>query len=461
MKILITLLFITNSWAQGSRHFAYLGGSGDPAGDTTIFDSKIGAISSFIRSAENHAPMNVEVAFDGGHRTTENLLRENFSGRSVRQFNNTSFEGLIADYERKLNAGTIKSGDQLMLLIDSHGSQPLPNSKTHHISAGRGQVSSLLSFSGNGSVSLDRLENLTRLAEAKGVKLAILDFSCHSGATLSLANSKTCVIAASGPQSFSYGGSSPHMFSNSFVNKLLPGRNLEEIYLMARSSSYDPSFPMISTPEGVRAQETLYPILMKYLNSHELTYDKFAPEIEKSVSSNSCEEEPGEVETLLRLSRELEESQGRTNLGPFRDALSAYADYRRTIQRRLKAGTEETRTVCGTNNQCSLVKISEILAMNPDQLIAQYQSEMARAWNPAAKERLRNLLVFNQNVKRIRDEYLRLNPQGGKFEELLKTFPEMTRRTRELAQNVAIEARKVYSAMYLQGQSNPCKDFVL
>jgi hypothetical protein len=99
--------------------------------------------------------------------------------------------------------------------------------------------------------------------------------------------------------------------------------------------------------------------------------------------------------------------------------------------------------------------------MNPDQMISQYQSEFNRSWNPTAKERLRNLVVYHQNAKRIRDDYLRTHPQGGKFKELLKTFPEMTQRTMELAQNVAIESRKVYSSMYLAGQSNPCKDFVL
>jgi hypothetical protein len=217
---------------------------------------------------------------------------------------------------------------------------------------------------------------------------------------------------------------------------------------------------MISTSEGKFVQDTLYPALMKYLNGHELSSDKFAPEIEKSVATNSCEAEPQEVESLLKLSRDLEGAQG-SSLSGFREALSAYADYRRTIQARLKSGNGETVSVCGTNNQCTDVRINELLAMNPDQMISQYQSEFNRSWNPTAKERLRNLVVYHQNAKRIRDDYLRTHPQGGKFKELLKTFPEMTQRTMELAQNVAIESRKVYSSMYLAGQSNPCKDFVL
>ncbi len=438
---------------------AYLGGSGDPAGDTTIFDYKIRPLASFIRSAERHAPMNVNVAFNGGHQVTESLLRENFQGRSIREFNRSSYEGIIAEYERKINSGTIRSGDQIMLMIDSHGSEPQPNAKTHNIAAGREQVSSLLRFSGN-SVSLDRLESLTRLAEAKGVKLAILDFSCHSGATIPLGNSKTCVITASGPQSFAYGGASSSTFSNSFVNKLLSGRNLEDIYLMARANTTDMSFPMISTNEGKLVQDLLYPKLMKYLNAHELTSDKFAPEIEKSVATNSCEAEPQEVEELLKLSRELEQSQEGVNLSGFRTALTEYAEYRRTIQMRLKSGTGETVSICGTN-QCTDVRISELLTMNPDQMITQYQSELSRAWNPTSKERLRNLLVYHQNAKRLRDDYLRRNPQGGKFQELLKTFPEMTGRTMAMARNVAIESRKLYSSLYLTGQSNPCRDFVL
>src|SRR5690606_31490044 len=111
--------------------------------------------------------------------------------------------------------------------------EPTPSSRTHQISAG-GRATNLLSLAGGSRVNLDRLENLARMAQEKNIKLAILDFSCHSGASLSLANSSTCVIAATGPHSFAYGGASSATFSNAFVNRMAPGKNLEEIYLEAR-----------------------------------------------------------------------------------------------------------------------------------------------------------------------------------------------------------------------------------
>ncbi len=460
MKLAALILFFTPiAFAQApSRHFIYLGGGGDPEGETTIFDYKIERLGNFVRRSEG---MNTSVSFNGGHTQTEKLLRSNFTG-DVTNFSPQNFENVISRYEQQIRNGDVPPGGQMMVMIDSHGSEPTSSSRTHYVSSG-GRATNLLSLAGGSRVNLDRLENLAKLAQEKNIKLAILDFSCHSGASLSLANSSTCVIAASGPQSFAYGGASATAFSNAFVNRMAPGKNLEEIYLEARMASTDMGFPMISTAEGVRAQSEIYPVLRRYLNAHELTSDKFGPEIENSVMTNRCLEEAAEVETLLNLSRQVELSQRNVNLESFRTALTNYSDYRRTLQDRLgNTGQHEMREICGTNNICNMVAQRDILAMNPEQMITQYQNELTRAWTPQMKDRARNWLVYYQNAKRIRDELNRnQRSAGGALNTLVKTFPEITRITADLARQVAIESRKLYSTLYRPAQDSACRGFRL
>ncbi len=463
-RILVLIILITTANAQTGRYFAYLGGSGDPPGETTIFDSKIPLLGAYARSSD----LTTDVAFDGGHSQTETTLRESFPENNIRNFDVSSFESIIAGYENKIRNGAIKSGDQLMIMVDSHGAEPGQNMSTHQISSGQRRAHDLLNLSGSDHISLDRLQALSRLAAEKNIKLAIVDLSCHSGASLSLGNSRTCVISSTGPHTFAYGGSSRSTFSRAFVDQFRSGRNLEEAFLSARANSNDLGFPMISSPQGNALQEEMYPILMKYLNIKELTDDKFMPEIQKSVATNSCQAEAFEVDVLLDLTRNLERTNSALNFQSFRNALNAYADYRKTIQDRLKdagaATLNETREICGTNGDCPRVTVSAILAMNPDQMITQYQNELTRAWNPQARERARNWLVYYQNAKRIQDELKRSNPQAASSSNVFASFPDITQKTETLARKVAIESRKVYSALYSAREvtgPNPCRDFTL
>ncbi len=458
-SLALILFSLASAFAEtSSRHFVYLGGGGDPEGETTIFDYKVPKLGDFVRRSGMDS---ATVAFDGGHSATETLVRDNFSG-NVSNFTAQTFENTIASYEQKLRSGTIPRGGQLMVVIDSHGAQPSPNETTHRVST-TGRATNLLSLAGSSSVSLDRLQTLSRLAQEKGVKLAILDFSCHSGASLPLANSSTCVISASGPQTFAYGGSSTTAFSNAFINRMGPGKNLEQIYLEARINSDDMAFPMISSSEGMKAQDQIYPILMKYLNAHELTSDKFGPEIDLAVSTNSCIQEAQEVETLVNLSRQLELSQANSSLEGFRSALNDYADYRKTLQERLgSSGQANMREVCGTNNDCHQVSERDILAMNPEQKITQYQNELTRAWTPDAKARARNWIAYYQSAQRIRNELARNRISGNSgLNQLVKTFPEITRITAGLARRVAIESRRLYSALYRPDLDSACRQFSL
>jgi hypothetical protein len=110
---------------------------------------------------------------------------------------------------------------------------------------------------------MDAFFDLAKVAEKYGVQLTILDLSCHSGESLRLQNSSTCVITGSGPDHPSYGS-----FVDLLFSKMKPGISMEEAYLLARMEDNSPSFPMISTSFGLWSSKVLYDLVKPYLYYH-------------------------------------------------------------------------------------------------------------------------------------------------------------------------------------------------
>jgi hypothetical protein len=458
---LLTLLLFSLS-AHAGRFMAYLGGSGEPPGQTTIFDPTITPIARYAFQGG----YSVDVAFDGGHPTTEQIVSSNFPQSQNRLFTAESYDAVIKQYEEMIRNNAVKSGDQLMLVIDSHGAKRGVADKTHVISTGTTQATDLLSLKGSEFVSLDRLLPLSKLAEEKGVRLAVIDLSCHSGASMPLGNSKTCVISASGTDTFAYGGPAAGLFANTFTNTLSSAKNLEEAFLAARGQSRDRSFPMISTPEGMRLQDRLYPELFRYLNFRQEHNDKLAPELTESVTSGSCQQEEGQFRDLIKLSKDIERATDGIDLENFRRSLAAYHDYRRNLQNELRqVGADvvgQMRRLCYTTTKCEDFPVSGLLAMNPDTQIEYFRRQMATEKNPKDKAHYQELIVFNQNAKIAREEILRQYPRINSYNSIIQNYPNIDKRTEQLAGNVAVESRKVYSLLYRRDTpTNACRDFVL
>lgn len=462
-QILTSLLLLNFSGqALAKKYMGYMGGSGDPAGTSTIFDAKISAVGAYSRNSGSET----SIAFDGGHSQTESILTSSFPGQNVSDFTGASYESMIAGYEAGIRNGTITSGDQLLLLIDSHGAENQPPARTHAISSGRGTAVDLNNLSGSDTVSLDRIAGLSRLAEEKGVRLGIIDMSCHSGASLPLANSKTCVITASGPQSYAYGGDDRRIFSTRMIDGMTPGKNLEDVFLNARSQAIDVGFPMISTPEARAAQDQLYPLLRRYINYSDAKADKFNREIENSVSSQSCLQENADLQKIFDLSTSIESVTEGISFADFRAALTEYQNYRRTIQGELDrmgvSHLKDKRRVCGPPTICYDLDIGTIVNMDSNARLADNQAALASATTEEKRVSAQNWINYFQNVRTIREEIIRTYPGIDRQATYLRDNLEMKNMTLELANKVARESRKVYSALYQKSEaSNPCKDFVL
>ncbi|MFL5785550.1 MAG: hypothetical protein ACJ76H_13120 [Bacteriovoracaceae bacterium] len=441
---------------------AYLGGSGEPPGDKTIFDSTVTPIGRYAFKGG----YNVDVAFDGGHATTEQIVSSNFPQSPNKLFTAESYDAVIKQYEEMIKNGAMKTGDQVMLVIDSHGAKRGVADKTHVIASGNGQATDLLSLKGSEFVSLDRLIPLSKLAEERGIRLAVIDLSCHSGASIPLGNTKTCVISASGTDTFAYGGPDAGLFANSFLNALSNANNLEEAFLAGRGQSRDRAFPMISTPEGMRLQDRLYPELFRYLNFRQVKNDKLADELTTSVTSGSCQQEEGQFRDLINLSREIERATDGIDLENFRRALAAYHDYRKNLQNELRlVGGDvvgQMRRLCYTSTKCDDFPVSGLIAMNPDTQIEYFRRQMLTEKNAKDKAHYQELITFNQNAKVAREEIFRQYPRISSYNSIIQNYPNLAVRTEELAGQVAVESRKVYSALYRRDTpTNACRDFVL
>lgn len=439
-------------------HMGLMGGGGEPAGKTTIFDNFL----EHLGRTNPKMSWDSSVSFNGGHSSTEALLTKAFPDKPVKPFSDSEFEDILKDYEGKIKSGAIKDGEQLLLMIHSHGSESLPSTQTHYISAGSGALTDYSTLKGAKSVSLDRLKALIELAEQKGVKLGIVDLSCHSGVSLSLASDKTCVVTATGPKHFAY-AQSDSVFSSAFARDMRPGMTLEELYLKSRRNSTDNGFPMISSEAGRQIQDRLYPLISNYLHYYSTTQPtKFPSVLDEMNSKGSCSEEINQLNQILTLTKNVGEFLN-TDFSDFEEAISNYSQYRQELLTQLDAmgaqGVNSTFRFCGpksvvvTTDGCYEYSGRQLLSIDFDVIIS------ASSEKPEAVD-------FWKTVKAKREELLTQYPGLKDLKNFYASVPDLSSKTYDLASKVTLEARKLYEKLYeaesqKASKPNPCKDFVL
>ena len=439
-------------------YMGLMGGGGEPAGQTTIFDN---FIEHFGRTSPKMS-WDSSVSFNGGHSSTEALLAKAFPAKPVKPFSESEFESMLKDYEDKIKSGAIKEGEQLLLMIHSHGSEGLPSTQTHYISAGSGALTDYSTLKGAKSVSLDRLKALIELAEQKGVKLGIVDMSCHSGVSLSLASDKTCVVTATGPKHFAY-AQDDSVFSSAFARDMRPGMTLEEVYLKSRRNSTDNGFPMISSEAGREIQDRLYPLISNYLHYYSTTQPtKFPSVLDEMNSNGSCSEEVNKLNQILALTKDIGDLLN-TDFSDFEEAVSNYSQYRQELLTQLDAmgaqGVNKSYRFCGpksvvvTTEGCYEYTGRQLLSIDFDAIIS------ASSARPEAVD-------FWKTVKAKREELLAQHPGLKDLKDFYANVPNLSSKTYNLAGKVTLEARKLYEKLYeaesrKSSKPNPCKDFIL
>lgn len=470
MPFIILLLFSFSVFAQ--KHIVVMGGGGEPKGNSTIFDREISTLGNYFNKNKD---WNVNVAFNGGHSRTEEIITNGLgkAAGNSNHFTRSEFDRLIGEYETKIRNGSIKPGEQLLVYITTHGALASPGEKTHSIAASGGTAVDLNNLAGSTLISLDKLQSLADLAAEKGVKLGIVDSSCHAGNTIKLRNDKTCIITASGPTHFGYSS-----FGHRFASNMKRGKNLEDVFLDTFVNRNETAFPMISSNTGVKLQDDLYALITPFLYSYDNNHDKLKSYLEKEVMDNKCQEAEESFNKIIALSQDMERTLNgkKSDFRKFREDLTSYFHYQNKIRndlermniRELSAKERfcTELTVSGQkSSMCYTFSQKEILSMDVDAEIKRYQEIKTKEPSSA------NWIDFTiGNFSKIKDrkaELLRQSPQYAQYMEYYqKELPRFERDSWSKAMAVSRSLQKVYASSYRamareDRGPNPCKDFVL
>lgn len=471
-KKLTFLLGISFSFASfAASHMIVIGGGGEPDRDYTIFDQELNNAANFVQQSK----WNTRISFNGGHAKTEGIAQR-IAAKSLGKntdFTAESYEAIIADYEKKITSGQIKQGDQILLMISSHGSQKSSDKKTHYISTSsqtKTGISDLNTLQGSTTVSLDRLEKLTKLAESKGINLGILDFSCHSGLTQKLANKNTCVISSTGPDHFSWGGAS-FTFSAKFTEYMKSGKSLEDVFLDAMKNKRDTSFPMISSPIGQELQETMYPLISPYLydTRSKISTDKMKQYYSQRYAKDRCESFNDDYNALIDFTHDIENISSQAKYTKLRGLLAQYKSLTNGIIQNTKIMNAalnpsvkkqycDTSGVSGGIRYCISYSKLEILNIDVDNTINLYNKQYVTASKSRRDAIAANIRIYQQ-IRRDKD--LLLKDQRVQTANRYWDQSQALKSTEQLANDIATEAQKAYTDAYRtikkeEGSTGPC-----
>lgn len=452
--------------ASAKNHLLVFGGGGEPKDKPgTIFDKGLQGIADYTKRSPE---VMTEVAFNGGHPETEDILNNRFSGNIKKSpFEEADYKRLIQSYISKLQNKELVKGDQLMIMINTHGAEKQPQFKTHSIATSVGNPTNLNSLQGAHTVDLDQLEVLKNLAKAQGVKMAIVDNSCHSGNSLSLADENTCVITASGPNHY---GFAP--FSENFIELMQNGKNLEDVFLEARAMDQTPSFPMISTPQGLKANALLYENMTPFLYYDDPKYDKLTPYLQAhSDERQMCLSEENFL-SLLQTIDKIEETYTTTkkilwwtktkknlDLKPLKILLTQQQNALKEITKQmqdLKGGdinTLETITpkvdfYISPSVKMPQISWGDLIKTDYDRMISSTSELLKNETDPyQIPSHKWNLSIYTQ-AKAKKEEILAKNPKLLSLTEKQKGLKKSILLNFETVQKIALEERKLYQAIY-------------
>lgn len=465
-----------------------IGGGGEPVGTkTTQFDESVKALGQFYKL--NKRKYDATINFNGGHPDTEQIIKTEWEGARVHSgFTKSNYEKIIQEMKDKLSKDPpeIPENGKLLLFINSHGGEK--SGVTHKISLIESPMTNM-NTGGEDMVSLDSLQELIDLAEAKKVKLAIIDGSCHSGNTLALKAPKACVITGSGPNHYAYS-----TFADNFANNMFYGRNLEEIFILTRNSMNGEGFPMISTPEGLEAQEKLYPLLTPYMYYHSeyrgMQLDKIDDYLlsikndelmcQREIQYNDLQKVLALIEDMNTITKKTWWSskvfiERQVDLKELKDKIAAYKksqdDYIAKLRQLDMKDSDKIEKVTGKYLENHFTR-KEIITTNYDELIAGKSKELTNMLLTAAQvESANNLLDFYTEAKRVQQNLLSENPNYSEYRNIMEGLKTDVKVSRTVASEIAHEAHTAYNAYYQAKQkeilskdkkaSNPCRDFVL
>lgn len=495
--LLISLIYFKATAAHATDYLMVIGAGGEattkedkdskkiiPKNDT-LFDGAIKNIGNYLTS---NPQIKAEVALDGNHKITKEIIKESFPKNiNATDFQKSDYLRLIQSYKEKLLSDEMKSGDQFMIYINSHGAEKNRDNKlkAHAIATSEGNTTDLNNLQGATTVELSDLIELRNLAKSKHVKMAIIDASCHSGNSLDLADNNTCVISSTGPNHYGYAA-----FSEKFSAGMMKGKNLEDLFLETRENDSTSGLPMISTKSGLNINTAIYEKITPFLFHFDDTNDKLTPYLEKNSSVHDQCIADKNFSSLMKTINVIEELNSSTKKIIFvelttkavdlRRLKMLLADYKKSLdlarkkmdQLNLKRlDKKETIFIDPSLGKFNKPSISytwrQLLTMKFDELTRDVQTRLKHEKDQKEIQSLKGLLSIYSQSRTKRDVLIKSHADLALIPMKEKEISDLIDTSYAKNKEIATEERKLYSALYkeskknLKEDSNPCRDFHL
>jgi hypothetical protein len=453
--------------SMASDSLLFMGAGGEPASNpSTIFDNTFIGLNNYLMNSS----WKYDISFNGGHSYSESLRDQFFRGASSKDnFTEKSYDKLLSKYKDDIKSGKIKPGEKLLIIIDTHGADKETGSSelTHKIAVNTRDLKS------SETVSLDELKVLTKLAKEKGIKLGIVDFSCHSGHSLSLADENTCVITATGPKHFGYSS-----FSDNFVKEMKTGGSLEDVFLRTRAKEKYASYPMISTPEAKNIYNDFYPALIPYLYYYDQnpSQEKMTKYLIEAANDPQCPRDAQMSELQKKI--ELLQKTALKNIPEVETIKKLFTEYKAQQDQYikfLKASNSKdllkTERVWGISNAGrynytygQTLTWREIIETDFETSIEKLENVLKYPDTPEADAKNKAKLGFYKDGLEKQKKLLRKNPSLVKYKEEFKNYKDFLDESRLMANKIAQNERSLFSSLYDElkkdsKESNPCRDF--
>lgn len=469
----LAVLAFSSTQLLAANHMVIMGGSGDAAGPKTIFDYSMGALGTLVKDSN----WKYQVSFNGGHSETEAMLGSQFNKgvAPTSEFTKENYDKLLETYKRKINSGEIKSGDQLVIVIEGHGAQKNQYQKTHHIAVNGGDSKGITNYDkldGAKAVNLDTLEELVKLTTKKGIKLGLIDMSCHSGNSQALKQSapNACIVTSTGSDHYAMTGQ--NSFSGKFWSKAKPGMNLEEVFLQARVDSTEAGFPMISTKESQEIVTELYKKITPYLYYTSPNADKLTKFVANNSSDQLICQRQSDFRDLTDKIARLQSTVADYDGTELKNLLAEYKkqqdDMTMTLNKMGGAVGSKVEKFESTNGKAKFAiefTWKDLVGTNPENAISFYDG--AAKTSRTASERAENRAIADtwKKIKVKRDQVIKSYPQLKNLDQATKDLTKKIGNNFGTAIKIANQEKIFYNKLYEQKKqsgaaSDPCRSIV-
>lgn len=421
-----------------------IGGSGDPPGETTIFDKTAALVSTFVEQKE----YSQTVLFNGDHLKTEKMLREKFS--DPKPFSKEAYRKLISTFSKDQSErkSRFSKGDKVLLFINSHGEPGNYPQASHDIHCG------------DSLCDLDELNQLIAELEEENVQVAVVDAGCYSGPSVKLGSRKTCVLTSSREDSVGFAR------TNDLLAQELSAasnKNLEDVFLKAQSGFYGQG--NINTEAGRETRKLLNQFFQEF--KYTVKGDRFDfkscridmvrtmrnfVDLKENIRKITGKVEP-EFEQLEKAIREYQRRYERVN------QLLGETEKLNETQIKISADSLSWHTLVGLSK-------AEI-----DKQIDQLSGNLSKVVNEIGKKEIADQIQWLRSLNSVKNGLRRNNSQFSKYEKdmvELKVLLSASRTVQEesllMAQFKILDPEKsLYKKIYqsFPGKNNPCASFTL